>query len=161
MSNKPFLLSIGIDIDNSLILRAIEKSKSSPKHTAFKFAQLDILSSHSVATLMKLRSDLSLEVKCLRNQNSADVSESCRSDNFVCSRESKSTSAAVGDDLIEPFDLVFAFGITMWIHLNNGDQALFEFLHTISSLSRVLIVEAQPWKCYKNAKKRLRKLGMV
>lgn len=66
-------------------------------------------------------------------------------------------------DFLEPhnrtrFDIVFCFSITMWIHLNHGDDGLRKFLAKVASLSGFLVIEPQPWKCYKTAVKRL-KLG--
>lgn len=57
------------------------------------------------------------------------------------------------------FDLTFCFSVTMWIHLNNGDEGLVDFLKYIKSISRTIIIEPQPWKCYRNAQRRLKKSG--
>uniref|UniRef100_A0A8D0GNQ0 RNA methyltransferase n=1 Tax=Sphenodon punctatus TaxID=8508 RepID=A0A8D0GNQ0_SPHPU len=57
------------------------------------------------------------------------------------------------------FDLCFCMSVTMWIHLNHGDAGLVEFLSYLSSLCMYLLVEPQPWKCYRAAARRLRKLG--
>jgi len=56
------------------------------------------------------------------------------------------------------FDLVTCFSITMWIHLNHGDDGLRDFLRYIASKAHYLIVEPQPWKCYRNANRRMKKL---
>jgi hypothetical protein len=37
----------------------------------------------------------------------------------------------------------------MWIHLNHGDDGLWAFLEQVSSMTDHLIVEPQPWKCYR------------
>ncbi|XP_076768186.1 RNA 5'-monophosphate methyltransferase [Arvicanthis niloticus] len=58
------------------------------------------------------------------------------------------------------FDIVFCMSVTMWIHLNHGDRGLCEFLAHISSLCSYLLLEPQPWKCYRAAARRLRKLGL-
>ncbi|XP_008846977.1 RNA 5'-monophosphate methyltransferase [Nannospalax galili] len=58
------------------------------------------------------------------------------------------------------FDIGFCMSVTMWIHLNHGDQGLWEFLAHLSSLCCYLLVEPQPWKCYRAAARRLRKLGL-
>ncbi|XP_037371261.1 RNA 5'-monophosphate methyltransferase [Talpa occidentalis] len=58
------------------------------------------------------------------------------------------------------FDIGFCMSVTMWIHLNHGDQGLWEFLAHLSSLCRYLLVEPQPWKCYRAAARRVRKLGL-
>lgn len=57
------------------------------------------------------------------------------------------------------FDAVFSLSLTMWIHLNNGDEGLNAFLKKISNLANLLIVEPQPWKCYLTALKRMRRSG--
>ncbi|KAF1398537.1 Pre-miRNA 5'-monophosphate methyltransferase, partial [Spheniscus humboldti] len=57
------------------------------------------------------------------------------------------------------FDIGFCMSVTMWIHLNHGDNGLMEFLSFLSSLCKYLLIEPQPWKCYRAAARRLRKLG--
>lgn len=54
------------------------------------------------------------------------------------------------------FDGVFCFSTTMWIHLNHGDLGLTTFLNDISKLGEYLLIEPQPWKCYRSALKRLK-----
>ncbi|XP_043262931.1 probable RNA methyltransferase CG11342 [Colletes gigas] len=55
------------------------------------------------------------------------------------------------------FDVVFCFSVTMWIHLNHGDKGLAEFLRKACSLARMVVIEPQLWKCYRNASRRLRR----
>ncbi|NXR23344.1 BN3D2 methyltransferase, partial [Cinclus mexicanus] len=57
------------------------------------------------------------------------------------------------------FDIGFCMSVTMWIHLNHGDKGLLEFLALLASLCTFLLVEPQPWKCYRAAARRLRRLG--
>ncbi|XP_010225338.1 PREDICTED: pre-miRNA 5'-monophosphate methyltransferase, partial [Tinamus guttatus] len=57
------------------------------------------------------------------------------------------------------FDIGFCMSVTMWIHLNHGDSGLVAFLAFLASLCRYLLVEPQPWKCYRAAARRLRRLG--
>ncbi|KAG8585220.1 hypothetical protein GDO81_004924 [Engystomops pustulosus] len=57
------------------------------------------------------------------------------------------------------FHIGFCMSITMWIHLNHGDEGLVEFLNLLKTLCDYLLVEPQPWKCYRSAARRLRKLG--
>ncbi|RLN06377.1 hypothetical protein BBJ28_00009992 [Nothophytophthora sp. Chile5] len=47
------------------------------------------------------------------------------------------------------FDLVTCFSVTMWIHLNHGDDGLWKFLETVSDMVEHLIIEPQTWKCYR------------
>jgi hypothetical protein len=62
------------------------------------------------------------------------------------------------------FCVVCLFSITMWIHLNHGDEGLLDCLQRSAALlnpTGSLVVEPQPWKCYKSADKRCRKLGIT
>jgi Bicoid-interacting protein 3 (Bin3) len=45
------------------------------------------------------------------------------------------------------FDLVIGLSLTMWIHLRQGDDGLFDFLSSVASLTDRLVIEPQPWKC--------------
>ena len=55
------------------------------------------------------------------------------------------------------FNLITAFSVTMWIHLHNGDNGLQDVLMYLSEQSFNIIVEPQPWKCYKNAVRRMKR----
>ncbi|XP_063152649.1 RNA 5'-monophosphate methyltransferase [Candoia aspera] len=57
------------------------------------------------------------------------------------------------------FDICFCMSVTMWIHLNHGDGGLVKFLACLASQCTYLLLEPQPWKCYRAAARRLRKLG--
>ncbi|XP_051865484.1 RNA 5'-monophosphate methyltransferase isoform X2 [Pristis pectinata] len=57
------------------------------------------------------------------------------------------------------FDICFCMSVTMWIHLHHGDKGLLDFLLCVSGLCKTLLIEPQPWKCYRSAARRLRKLG--
>lgn len=70
----------------------------------------------------------------------------------------------LGSRTFEGFSVVCLFSITMWIHLNYGDDGLKDFLLRSAALLSPLgslVVEPQPWKCYKAADKRCRKLGIT
>ncbi|XP_012141805.2 putative RNA methyltransferase CG11342 isoform X2 [Megachile rotundata] len=55
------------------------------------------------------------------------------------------------------FDVVFCFSVTMWIHLNHGDEGLINFLRKACSIAEMIVIEPQLWKCYRNAARRLRR----
>uniref|UniRef100_UPI003AAEC671 pre-miRNA 5'-monophosphate methyltransferase n=1 Tax=Centroberyx gerrardi TaxID=166262 RepID=UPI003AAEC671 len=57
------------------------------------------------------------------------------------------------------FHVCVCLAVTMWVHLNHGDSGLLELLSRLASISQYLLLEAQPWKCYRSAARRLRKLG--
>ena len=59
----------------------------------------------------------------------------------------------------QKFDVIFCFSVTMWVHLNEGDAGLKSFLEYVSNIGRFLIVEPQPWKCYRSAVRRTKKLN--
>lgn len=59
----------------------------------------------------------------------------------------------------DKFDVTFCFSVTMWIHINNGDEGLIDFLNFIQDISETIIIEPQPWKSYRNAQRRMRKSG--
>uniref|UniRef100_A0A1B6KR85 RNA methyltransferase n=1 Tax=Graphocephala atropunctata TaxID=36148 RepID=A0A1B6KR85_9HEMI len=55
------------------------------------------------------------------------------------------------------FDIVFCFSVTMWIHINYGDEGLKQFLVRLSEIADLLVVEPQPWKCYGRAVRRTKR----
>lgn len=57
----------------------------------------------------------------------------------------------------DAFDITFCFSVTMWIHLNHGDSGLKQFLELVSKNTHFLLVEAQLWKCYRSASRRMRR----
>lgn len=59
------------------------------------------------------------------------------------------------------FDAVCCFSVTMWIHLNNGDDGLKHFLRSVAGLSELLVIEPQPWKCYRNAVRRMKRAKKI
>ncbi|XP_068170609.1 pre-miRNA 5'-monophosphate methyltransferase [Antennarius striatus] len=57
------------------------------------------------------------------------------------------------------FHVCLCLAVTMWVHLHHGDSGLLRLLSHLASISQHLLLEAQPWKCYRSAARRLRKLG--
>lgn len=57
------------------------------------------------------------------------------------------------------FDLVCVFSVTMWVHLHHGDEGLRQFLSILCGLARRVVLEPQPWKCYKTAERRAKRAG--
>lgn len=64
------------------------------------------------------------------------------------------TTDWVNDGAVEDhqgYDVVIAFSITKWIHLNNGDEGIRSFFHRIFGVLRpggVFILEPQDWASY-------------
>ena len=57
------------------------------------------------------------------------------------------------------FDVIFCFSVTMWIHLNYGDEGLRQFLISVSMHTNMVVIEPQPWKCYRTAVRRMKRSG--
>ncbi|XP_063229743.1 pre-miRNA 5'-monophosphate methyltransferase isoform X2 [Bacillus rossius redtenbacheri] len=57
------------------------------------------------------------------------------------------------------FDVAFCFSVTMWVHLNHGDEGLQLFLEGLARWADTLVIEPQPWKCYRAAVRRLGRHG--
>ena len=55
------------------------------------------------------------------------------------------------------FDVIFCFSVTMWIHLNHGDKGLERFFDFVRRWCKYLVLEPQPWKCYRTASRRMRR----
>lgn len=104
---------LGIDIDQILINRAIEKHRCN----RLEFTKLDFVN-----------------VK----ERDAILGKYLKS--LGCSK----------------FNVIFCFSITMWIHLNNGDDGVRTFLKDVCNIGEIIIVEPQTWKSYKTAVKRLK-----
>ena len=60
---------------------------------------------------------------------------------------------------ITKFSFILVNSITMWIHLNHGDDGLRNFLQYVSSIAEYVLIEPQDWKCYRAAVRRMKKLG--
>eukprot|EP01041_Mallomonas_annulata_P000972 gene972-1890_t len=62
---------------------------------------------------------------------------------------------------MEQFSFVSCFSITMWIHMNHNDDGLKFFLNeAVRYTSGSLLLEPQPWRCYRNAIQRCRRLNI-
>ncbi|MES1914481.1 MAG: hypothetical protein MHM6MM_006545 [Cercozoa sp. M6MM] len=64
---------------------------------------------------------------------------------------------ALSNGTQERFHCVFGFGLTMWIHVNKGTRGLLRFLRILTQVTDAVVLEPQPWKCYKSARKRHKK----
>lgn len=97
------------------------------------------------STLIKRAKELygnSITFKCLDIMN--NLHRHCEIDSYL------------KDNSLKKFNTIFCFSITMWIHLNCGDNGLRNFLKYIASITEILVIEPQPWKCYKAAVKRMK-----
>ncbi|KAJ8686590.1 hypothetical protein QAD02_022384 [Eretmocerus hayati] len=60
---------------------------------------------------------------------------------------------------VDRFDLSFCLSVTMWVHANTGDAGLEHLLTELCSMSESVLLEPQPWRCYRAASRRLRRAG--
>ncbi|XP_057371081.1 pre-miRNA 5'-monophosphate methyltransferase-like [Daphnia carinata] len=58
------------------------------------------------------------------------------------------------------FDIAFCFSTTMWVHLNHGDAGLESLLASLAAWADNVVIEPQPWKCYRNATRRRRRANL-
>ena len=122
---------LGIDLDSSLIDLAVAKYVSADNATPIAFAPINFMDSEASKAFL---------------------------DKYLIDLSATLKKEVVG------FSMVCLFSITMWIHLNFGDDGLVDFLARSADLLTPLgslVVEPQPWKCYKAADKRCRKLGIT
>lgn len=68
--------------------------------------------------------------------------------------------AAVATASARPVAVSTLFSVTMWIHLVHGDDGLLRLLREVGALSDAVLVEPQPPKCYRSARRRVRKRKM-
>lgn len=67
-----------------------------------------------------------------------------------------STSNKTHEEIGGKFHFISLFSITMWIHLHHGDEGILDCFHIVSSMCcGSVLVEPQPWKCYRTANKRV------
>ncbi|XP_065095201.1 probable RNA methyltransferase CG11342 [Ochlerotatus camptorhynchus] len=60
---------------------------------------------------------------------------------------------------IQRFDFISCFSVLMYIHLNRGDDGLKKVLDYVCSHARILILELQSWKKYRDHVHRMRRYG--
>jgi 7SK snRNA methylphosphate capping enzyme len=70
------------------------------------------------------------------------------------------TTAPIPDDA-DCYDVVIAFSVSKWIHLNGGDMALTNFfrrIHSVLNQGGTFVLEPQAWGTYAKAKRMDEKL---
>lgn len=145
---------LGIDIDGELIARANStKAADAPiTTTTTKYGSLTI-SKHA-------------DFVCF------DVMKSACADSTVIDSDQEPMDpvrAYLFAQRCAGFHFISLFSVTMWVHLNYGDSGLLRLFATVLNLLQrgdaahsandfaltgSILVEPQPWKCYKTAKKR-------
>lgn len=64
----------------------------------------------------------------------------------------------VGDEVPK---IIFCFSVTLWVHLNHGDDGLKTFLQLLANSGDYMLIEAQPWKCYRTAVRRAKRANQA
>ncbi|XP_067007036.2 probable RNA methyltransferase CG11342 [Anabrus simplex] len=78
---------------------------------------------------------------------------------FMSEDREKILSTFLRNHKTKKFDVIFCFSITMWIHLNHGDEGLHQFLVEVCRWTNEVVIEPQPWKCYRTAIRRMKRAG--
>ncbi|ELT95350.1 hypothetical protein CAPTEDRAFT_173134, partial [Capitella teleta] len=132
---------------------------------------LDIgCNSGDLTTALYEKLSSTVRVKFLGVELDTTLVERCHASNRypgeISYQKADLTSAADRQDVIseylrkhaiDRFHVVCCFSVTMWVHLNNGDAIFREFLSYVAKLSLNLLLEPQPWKCYRNAVRRMKR----
>ncbi|XP_008483186.1 pre-miRNA 5'-monophosphate methyltransferase [Diaphorina citri] len=147
-SDRKQIKVLGIDIDGTLVIRANEKNN----HDNIQYKCLDIMQPGAMEYLNKYV--IEAKKNGLEKDDQRNETESTKEVKDLDVKET-GLGTKVSTNPTTKFNVVFCFSVTMWIHLNHGDQGLLEFLDKISSLGKYLILENQLWKCYRNAQRRI------
>jgi len=161
--------ALGIDLDLELIDRAKLKAKEFLLQRAHTQHKLDLPTTPQPSNKNVNINNVPVKEEIVKQDSSCELSFFAMNVMDLCTPLSDGTFRISDSNLVteflhlygrQEFDLVVCFSITMWIHLNYDDDGLFRFLTLISQLGRFVILEPQPWSCYKNAVKRHKKLGV-
>lgn len=161
---------LGIDIDATLIDRANEKNKSADitykcldimEQDAMRYLRkylIEILKNTSSTNVtdneeMRLSTEVGEQLSIKRN--ALKVSNFDQSDFLEQNNSGTKPKELLEQSFLNKFSIVFCFSVTMWIHLNHGDSGLYEFLRKIVALGKYLVLENQPWRCYRKAQRRM------
>lgn len=158
--------------DKDVWLSAVDKGRETPDHTPY--VVLDVGCNSGVFTqllykhlgqllqrpIMMIGVDIDerlIERALAENEFPVPVSYNCMD---ILDEASFSTITKYLNCIQrEKFDAVCCYSITMWIHLNYHDQGLQLFLKKLSDIGELLVVEPQPWKCYRTGARRMKRAG--
>ena len=146
------LCAVGIDIDPILTQRA--QPKISRAVEQFRREEKNHATSTSTSVQIHIETCDIMEDGAIE-----EVKRMVRQATPGESSVSSSSPPSISSQPVYPFDLICCYSITMWIHLNHGDSGLRRFLTILASLTTNLLIEPQPWQCYKNARERWRRSG--
>lgn len=99
-------------------------------------------------------------IKLAQEKSSSNPRASFKRVDFTDSHQIDAFNSEINSNL---FHLVTIFSTTMWIHINHGDSGLQTFFLQASGFLKtngVMLIEPQPGRCYTNAAKRCRKMGL-
>ncbi|KAK0204183.1 Bicoid-interacting protein 3-domain-containing protein [Desarmillaria ectypa] len=143
---------VGVDIDESLVRaawrrRAVVWSKQSPSAPGMDGSAQEIHPDYFPLSFEHMFGSLPIPPNQNRGKHIFPHNVSFRASDWVNNQ--------IPEDS-EPYDIIIAFSISKWIHLNQGDEGLQRFFHRVHSLLRpggTLVLEPQSWDTYKKAKR--------
>ena len=123
---------VGLDSDEALINRALERLKNTPEHAAPEVENM--LLPRSLA----LKSQIILSKRFPRNISFLHQDLMC-----------------IEPTSLGTFEVVVCCSVSKWVHLNHGDAGLmklFRLMHKLVICGGIVIFEYQPWKSYERNK---------
>jgi SAM-dependent methyltransferase len=157
------LHAVGVDIDPELISRA--QAKIAPTLAELKSKQTEDEAAASLTALARTPlPTLCFETVDVMQAGAVDSIRALLAKSVAEATPSSTTATAASPACASlssspPFDLICCYSITLWIHLQHGDEGLRSFLRCLSEMTSHLILEPQPWKCYRNVRERWRRCG--
>ena len=159
------MLDVGCNEGDLTIEMALLATKDLPKHVSVKVLGLDLdseLISRASIKLDAMRHSSSLPSNCTIEFNTCNLTlpASYSEDGVVQTflQSCGDTSSCIQSNT---FSFITLFSVTMWVHLQVGDDQFKSFLHNICNLtSSSILIEPQPWKCYRAAARRCRKQSL-
>lgn len=155
LTSRPFVGThvhgIGVDIDPLLIERAQAKSPASLDALRAVLAQED------GATPLTPTPALTFDTIDVMQPDALDKILELASKFAPSSNNNASSTSSLPTP--PPIDLVCCYSVTMWVHLHHGDEGLQRLLRCLSGITSQLILEPQPWRCYRTARERWRRSG--
>ncbi|KAH7910684.1 Bicoid-interacting protein 3-domain-containing protein [Hygrophoropsis aurantiaca] len=164
---------IGVDIDDTLIRAAWKRRRTvwslqAPSGIQSSEPSNDIdLSAISEPSQKRMRMSLPSEgnisdyfpASCEHIYGPLPIPNHVRDDHDFPHNVSFRAADWLHDEIPEdktPYDIIIAFSISKWIHLNSGDEGLlrfFERVHNALKLGGTFILEPQAWDTYAKARR--------
>jgi SAM-dependent methyltransferase len=153
------MLDVGCNEGDLTIQLALLASKELPDHVTVRSLGIDLdgeLINRANNKIVQLGA--SLPKNCNICFAACNIMET---DNNSSSSKENAIRSHLHDIFVDSFSFISLFSITMWVHLQYGDEGLREFVKKSCDLTSCsILIEPQPWKCYRSAARRLRKMHL-